>query len=126
MWIMTTLGFFSVVAHRNEPLCLLVRARSQDHLEALRREMCARLKMRAILMPIVATPMADYPFRMTVTRATFTDWLSVHADGIEYDNFKNAVAKQPTPKAAGRATNAKYLAALHEVWAIMRKGLLRS
>jgi hypothetical protein len=36
MWLVTTQGFYSVVAHRGDPDRVLVRARVREDLEALR------------------------------------------------------------------------------------------
>ena len=37
MWLFTTIGFFSVVAHRDDPRTILIRARVREDLLALRR-----------------------------------------------------------------------------------------
>lgn len=36
MWLITTQGFYSVVAHRTDPDRVLVRCRTQADIEALR------------------------------------------------------------------------------------------
>ena len=38
MWVMTTQGFYSVVAHRDEPDSVIVRARTSEDIEALREQ----------------------------------------------------------------------------------------
>src|SRR2546430_6376685 len=38
MWLITTQGFYSVVAHRDQPDMLLVRARTSDDTAALKRQ----------------------------------------------------------------------------------------
>jgi hypothetical protein len=37
MWLFTTIGFFSVVAHRDDPGTILIRARVREDLDSLRR-----------------------------------------------------------------------------------------
>lgn len=109
MWIFTTLGFFSVVADRRTPDMLVVRGRDRADLERLALEVPA-LKDNAA-RTVVETPRADYPFRIALNRDDFTSWLTLHAEEIEYDNFKGAVARSD----ARRAT------LYHEVWDVMRK-----
>ena len=41
MWVATTQGFYSVVAHRDEPDKLLVRARTREDIETLREQIPA-------------------------------------------------------------------------------------
>lgn len=119
MWIFTKLGFISVVAHRDEPTILLVRARSRQHIEAIHASMGVT-RHRA---PIRDTPEADYRYRFEVPREVFGPWLAKFAEGIDYDNFKNAVDDH------GVATNNRevargYLHGLHRVWSVMRETLL--
>jgi hypothetical protein len=87
VWIFTDFGFFSVVAHRDEPDRLLVRARVRSDLEALTQAIRGRGKSR-----IYSTPDHDYPFRCIVKREAFGRALSELAERIQYDNFKNSVA----------------------------------
>ena len=84
MWLVTTQGFYSVVAHREDPDTLIVRGRSRDDLEALREQV-------PDLEPF-EDPSADYRHRAYVSRA---EWLAAVAQltcDVDYDNFKNAVA----------------------------------
>jgi hypothetical protein len=84
MWIFTDLGFFSVVAHREQVGVLLVRARVRSDLEALR----ARLPLEP---KIVTTNAADYRYRMLVPTETFAAVMADAVRSIDYDNFKDAV-----------------------------------
>ena len=62
MWLFTTDGFVSAVAHRNKPGMLLVRARRSEHLRAMLPD-----------VQVECTPGADYRFRAEVPRAM---WLA--------------------------------------------------
>lgn len=86
MWIFTTLGFFSVVAHRDDEAALLVRARVRGDLEALRDRHLAG-------HDILEWEGSDYRFRLVASR---DDWARVAGElgaGIDYANFKDAVAE---------------------------------
>ncbi len=82
MWLMTTRGFYSVVAHRDHPDRVLVRARCQADIEAL-----------SDLLPAepIALANADYGWRVDVTRADWEAAAQVLAREIDYPNFKSAV-----------------------------------
>ncbi len=93
MWLVTTQGFYSVVAHREDPDTLIVRARSREDLEALRDQV-------PDLEPF-EDPSADYRHRAYVTRA---EWLAAVAQltcDVDYDNFKSAVAERQGRERAG-------------------------
>lgn len=91
MWLVTTLGFYSVVAHRDAPQRdVLIRARAFEDLDRL----CELKTMRRYRTRIERTPRADYPFRL---RAHQVDWriaVDHMTRDIDYDNFKNAVAEK--------------------------------
>src|SRR3954463_13955345 len=84
MWLFTTQGFHSIVAHRRDPDRLLVRARAREDLEAL-REQIPELR-------IFSDSRADYRWRAVITRAEWVAAIAQLATEIDYDNFKNAVA----------------------------------
>ena len=86
MWILTTQGFYSVVAHRDEPDELLVRARTREDIEALREQI-------PTLEPFEDRT-ADYRHRAVVSRAEWVAALAQLATDLDYDNFKNAVAER--------------------------------
>ena len=44
MWVMTTQGFYSAVADRDDPGSVIVRARTRDDIEALRKQIPAWLR----------------------------------------------------------------------------------
>ena len=86
MWLFTTQGFYSVVAHRDDPNSLIVRGRTREDIEALREQ-----------IPHVEPfedPSADYRHRAYVTRS---EWLAAVAQltaEVDYDNFKSEVARE--------------------------------
>ncbi len=118
---MTTIGFFSIVAHRNISSAVLVRARAREHLEALDKELPAKPPRE-----IEDTPDADYPYRMIVARRDMAEWLSEHVHAIDYDNFKNAAhARAVHKKLDIGELGAAYVRSLHEVWSVMRNITIR-
>ncbi len=84
MWIMTTIGFFSAVQKPGDDR-LTIRARVRDDLEALAQTLPE-------LGPIQHGGGTDYPYRARAPHAAFALALAKLSHGIEYDNFKNAVA----------------------------------
>ena len=80
MWVFTTTGFVSAVYKDG---ALQVRARDRKSLTALSKETGAA---------IVATPLADYPYRIAITNEQFSKWVQAQALGINYKNFKSEVA----------------------------------
>ena len=84
MWLITTRGFYSVVADHYEDGNVLVRARVREDLESL-----------ADLIPeleVEDTPERDYRFRASVPREVWETAAAALAEEIDYPNFKNAVA----------------------------------
>ena len=80
MWVFTTSGFVSAVYKDG---ALQVRARERKSLEALSKETAAT---------IIATPLADYPYRIAITTEQFSKWLSQQVMSVDYKNFKSEVA----------------------------------
>lgn len=103
MWIVSTIGFFSVVEKPwdREQGTLTVRARVRADLEALRE------LYLPLLGGIVEDGTADYRFRAQAPREAVAVALAALARGIDYDNFKAAV---------GRRQGAPRAAAYHEAW----------
>jgi hypothetical protein len=93
MWLVTTQGFYSAVAHRTSSEHVLVRARTRDDLEALRRQI-------PDIEPFEDLD-ADYRHRAVVTRAEWVSAVAQLASEIDYDNFKNAVAARQGSARAG-------------------------
>ena len=80
MWVFTTSGFVSAVYKDG---ALQVRARDRKSLEELSKETAAA---------IIATPLADYPYRIAITNEQFSKWLSQQVMSVDYKNFKSEIA----------------------------------
>ena len=140
MWTFTTDGFFSVVAHQKKHTHLMVRARDKESLENLSYKLSRTTDVLPVyngehkfmnqddaneywLDKIKSTPLADYPFRMTMLRETWAQYMTLYTENhnhinkserkadLQYTNFKNAC------KDAG-FDEAK-LIAMHRVWETM-------
>ena len=98
MWIFTSTGMLSVVAHRELAKDLLVRARSPVHI----REMFPDAA-------VDETPNADYPFRTVISRELFANVIADYSLNISYDNFKNSIEEK------------NFHDHCLEVWATMRR-----
>ena len=85
MWLMTPQGFYSVVADRDDPEGVLIRARTREDIEALREQI-------PDLEPFEHRR-ADYRWRARASRAEWAIALALLAGDITYPNFKNAVAR---------------------------------
>ncbi len=87
MWIFTSLGFFSVVAHRDDEAAVLVRAWARQDLEALRdRHLSGH--------DILEWEGSAYRCRLVASR---DDWARVARElsaGIDDANSKEAVAER--------------------------------
>lgn len=81
MWVFTNRGLLSVVQDRENNGRLLVRARQEGLLEQL------------VPRPgdVFVDKLADYPFRVFLTRAEFQEVLQDEVSRIDYDNFKNSI-----------------------------------
>ena len=80
MWIFTTTGFVSAVYKDG---ALQVRARDRRSLTPLAEQTGTK---------IIATPLADYPYRIAITNEQFANWISAAAMAVDYKNFKSEVA----------------------------------
>jgi hypothetical protein len=80
MWVFTTSGFVSAVYKDG---ALQVRARDRRSLIPLAKQTGAE---------IIATPLADYPYRIAITNEQFAGWVNQQALSIDYKNFKSEVA----------------------------------
>ena len=84
MWLYISDGFLSIVAHRDLPMRLLVRARHPEHIQALLPDV-----EQSVLQS------ADYPFRAVVHRTVVQRALASYMMAMEYDNFKNSITDEP-------------------------------
>ncbi|SAK84306.1 NUDIX domain protein [Caballeronia hypogeia] len=103
MWIITSIGFFSVVQKPGDIAAdtLTVRARVRGDLEALRVQYLPRLG------PITESRTNDYRFRAVAPRASVTAAMASMIADLQYSNFKSEVAQK---QGAERAH------VYHDVW----------
>lgn len=93
MWLMTTEGFFSAVADRDDDNFVLVRSRAHEDSLALATAVDGG--------EVIETPQADYRWRVRLRRSSWMSYVAAQALAIDYDNFKNAVAKRQGVERAG-------------------------
>jgi hypothetical protein len=93
MWLVTSIGFFSVVAHDHDRRTVLVRARAREDLEALRRRYLPDLE-------IVENEGSDYRYRALLERSEWEHAAERLAADIDYPNFKDAVHDRQGPDRA--------------------------
>jgi hypothetical protein len=110
MWILTTLGFFSIVQHQDDRTLVMVRARVRADLEAL-------IQAAGWEVPIIRTPYRDYPYRVIVTQRRAAQALSKLATDLDYTNFKSAVGQRQ-----GHQRAMAYHAVWHDLQAIEDHG----
>ena len=101
MWLFTSEGFISVVAHSEKPDTLLVRARDEGSLLSLVEATGATLRRDAC---------ADYPIRLEVPRKALAAFVSEAILGLDYTNYKAHMG----------SARPKFGDALHDVWAAMQ------
>ena len=98
MWMFTTTGFISAVYKDG---ALQVRARDRKSLEPLAKQTGAE---------IIATPLADYPYRIAITNEQFASWVSQVALSVNYKNFKSEIAD---------TRGYGFAKPLNQVWSVM-------
>jgi hypothetical protein len=103
VWVFSESGFVSAVRKVDRPDVYTVRSRDRESLEPLATQ---------AQVEIVASPLGDYPYRVFVEPAVFTEWLADQASQIEYSNFKSRVSQ---------TRGLDYTDALHDVWVAMLK-----
>lgn len=103
MWLMTNIGFFSVVQKPNTDF-LTIRARVKNDLDNLRNNYLPHLSAT------IAHAGTDYPWRATVSHEQFAAALWKIVSDITYPNFKNEVAAKQ-----GKARAGKY----SKVWSVL-------
>ena len=101
MWIFTEAGFVSAVCESTGSDTVKVRACDRQSLEGLSELGSAE---------ILEWSARDYPYRVIVSKAVLTQWMSATIDQAEYTNFKNQVAQT-----RGKA----FASALSKVWTAM-------
>jgi hypothetical protein len=88
MWLITPVGFFSIVRKPDDQDTLTVRARVKSDLEALRAHSLPGLGA------IAEDAGTDYRFRAKAPRDEIAKALAHMVEDIDYGNFKNEVAKK--------------------------------
>jgi len=83
MWLCLSGSFLSVVADRNDPHRLLVRARVKGHIETVFPN-----------ADVFTDRGADYFYRAFIARDLVASVLSEEVGRIEYDNFKSSVTSK--------------------------------
>ena len=106
MWICSTEGFYSIVAHPTEEDVLVVRARCLGDLVAFRRvaqrstlhpNLADELGVKALAeAKIHPTPLRDYAFRLFASRVAVGIVMGELAMDNRATNFKSAIAASPT------------------------------
>ncbi len=106
MWLLTPLGFFSIVMKPEDAGdgMLTVRARVRGDLDALRAALLPELG------PTQESRGTDYRFRGRAPRAAVAAAMARIAETLDYDNFKSEVARRQGGKR-------EHL--YHEVWAVL-------
>jgi hypothetical protein len=108
MWIITPLGFFSIVQKPADVAAgtLTVRARVRSDLEALKAAVLPGLGT------ITESKSTDYRFRATALRALVESAMAKLTAQLDYSNFKNQVAKVQGSKRAHL---------YHDVWDVLNR-----
>ena len=83
MWLALSDGWLSIVAHRDKPECLLVRARNENHIESYFPD-----------ADIYIITDADYPYRADIRRIDVGLTIASYIHHIQYDNYKNSVNEE--------------------------------
>ncbi|MCZ8016228.1 MAG: NUDIX hydrolase [Limnobacter sp.] len=106
MWLITPVGFFSIVQKSSDQSAgtLTVRARVHADLDAL------RLYFLPDLSEVKESTNTDYRFRATAPRASVAKAMAMFIEQLDYSNFKNQVAKIQGPKRAHL---------YHDVWDVL-------
>jgi hypothetical protein len=89
MWLLTNFGFFSIVQKPDDELAgtLTVRSRATSDLEAMRQ------KYLPSMGSVVADAGSDYKYRTKVPREALAAAMLQIVMDLNYDNFKDSVAK---------------------------------
>lgn len=103
MWLVTPIGFFSIVQKPGDKKngTLTVRSRVRSDLAALQQHYLPGLG------PIQESHDTDYRFRAVAPRSEVSAAMARMVDGLDYSNFKSEVAKkqghkrQPVPPGLG-------------------------
>lgn len=106
MWVFMSDSFLSIVAYRDHPDFLLVRARAAGDIEKVFPT--AKVKH---------TPANDYAYRTILPRFAVEKALALYVEQIDYTNFKNSVSDHDR--------HGFYFAAYNAILGLGRKALRR-
>lgn len=108
MWLITPVGFFSIVQKPGDKQkgTLTVRSRVRSDLAALKQHYLPGLG------PIQESHDTDYRYRAVAPRAEISAAMARLVDTLDYSNFKSEVAKKQGKQRAGL---------YHEVWDVLYK-----
>jgi hypothetical protein len=99
MWICLNNAYISIVAHRDLPDHLMIRARRKGDLECVFGN-----------VTVETTPNADYHYRTSLPRSQVAATLGrILIESLDYDNFKSSVSD--------RRLHDAYL----DIWSVMRR-----
>jgi hypothetical protein len=87
MWIFNKDGFFSVVQKPNQVGTEMVTVRSRAKKDLLNFTQAAGVGQDRLL----ATPRADYQYRVEVAKDVWKAYISKTIQAIDYDNFKHEI-----------------------------------
>lgn len=88
MQLLTTTGFFSTRAHKDDPDMIEVRFRSMGDYHRLNNR-------EAYTLPEVkASPATDYPFRFTISKERWAAIVAALILDVDYPSFTKAVAER--------------------------------
>lgn len=106
MWLLTPVGFFSIVRKPEDAEAgwLTVRARVRADLDALRDELLPELG------PTVESHDTDYRYRARAPKEAVAVAMVRMVEQLDYGNFKSAVSRR---QGHGRA------AVYHDVWDVL-------
>ena len=108
MWLITNFGFFSIVEkpHDRDSGSVTIRSRVKKDLQTLKEKYLPQMR------PIQEGVGTDYRYRATASRSEFANALLQIGLDIDYDNFKNSVARNQ-----GKQRENLY----HRVWTVLDK-----
>ncbi len=122
MWIVSTSGFISVVADRDDRDVLVIRARDKRTLELLLQlarplldvlRLSKRVQPMTVPEPVIEeSGTTDYRFRVRLPRAVVREAVAGMVADISYDNVKTAVT---------RSRGVRYGTVLNDAWVVFRR-----
>lgn len=92
MWLATKFGFYSIVQDKKNRNQFKVRTRDKKDLESLRK--IEEFKNRKIHFD----SLADYHYRIFITKNELTVLMKYLSDNLDYDNFKDKIKEEVSQK----------------------------